>query len=154
MITDAKQEIHSDDKLIAQIRDRIAGQTVPPPASAEQVGQAESTLGVMFPTLLSRLMTEVANGGFGPGRGILSMEGITETSTVMQFDPDDPDVPDDVDPVPQGVVWLYDWGDAMFSLLDCRTEPGLMLDYSEGELSSPGLTLAQWFQSWLEGRIY
>lgn len=153
-MSDMQQELHSDDSLIAQIRERIAGKEVPPPASAEQLGRAESILGVRFPALLRRLLTEVANGGFGPGHGILGVEGITETSITMRFDPNDPDVPDDVDSVPQGVVWLYDWGDAMFSLLDCRIEPGLMLDYNEGELRSPGLSLAQWFQSWLDGRIY
>jgi len=45
------------------------------PASAEAVADAERRLGHRLPPLLRRLYREVANGGFGPGYGILGVAG-------------------------------------------------------------------------------
>ena len=46
-----------------------------PPATTEAVRAAEALVGFRFPPLLIRLWTEVANGGFGPGYGLLGVEG-------------------------------------------------------------------------------
>jgi hypothetical protein len=46
------------------------------PTTAEAVRAAEAELGVTFPPLLSRLYTEVADGGFGPGLGLLDLGGV------------------------------------------------------------------------------
>jgi hypothetical protein len=43
-------------------------------ASVDDVRGAETALAVRFPALLARLYVEVADGGFGPGRGLLSLE--------------------------------------------------------------------------------
>lgn len=41
-----------------------------PPATDEQVAEAEATLGFALPDALKQLYCEVANGGFGPGDGL------------------------------------------------------------------------------------
>ena len=49
----------------------------PLPAAADeaQLAEAERRLGFALPPLLRRLYAEVANGGFGPGTGILGIAG-------------------------------------------------------------------------------
>lgn len=81
---------YSHDELIARLRERAADPirrieirppvtatgtdvVLPPPATADQVAAAEKAVGVKFPTLLGRLFTEVANGGFGPGPGLVGV---------------------------------------------------------------------------------
>jgi hypothetical protein len=48
---------------------------LPSPASEEHLSAAERRLGFAIPPLLRRLYAEVANGGFGPGGGILGIAG-------------------------------------------------------------------------------
>jgi hypothetical protein len=46
-----------------------------PPATLDAVRTAEESLGFRFPSFLSRLWTEIANDGFGPGDGIFGVDG-------------------------------------------------------------------------------
>lgn len=46
---------------------------LPPPASDATVAAAEAAIGVSLPAALWRVYTEVADGGFGPGEGILPL---------------------------------------------------------------------------------
>ena len=48
---------------------------LPPPATLQAVAEAEALLGFSLPPLLSQLYTTVANGGFGPGYGIVGLRG-------------------------------------------------------------------------------
>jgi hypothetical protein len=68
------------DQIVAAFRHRIAdseqvidaGAADPhPPTTAAQVDTAEEALGFAIPPILRRLYTEVANGGFGPGYGLV-----------------------------------------------------------------------------------
>jgi hypothetical protein len=52
-----------------------AERPLPAPASAEKLAAAERRLGFELPPLLRRLYADVANGGFGPGPGILGVKG-------------------------------------------------------------------------------
>ena len=45
------------------------------PTSLDVVRKAEATLGFNLPPLLIQVYTEVANGGFGPGYGLLGLAG-------------------------------------------------------------------------------
>jgi hypothetical protein len=46
-----------------------------PPASLDAVRWAEAMIGCPLPELLRRLYLEVGNGGFGPGYGLLGLDG-------------------------------------------------------------------------------
>lgn len=46
-----------------------------PPATEQQIEQTEQQLGFPLPPLLRLLYTQIANGGFGPGFGILGVIG-------------------------------------------------------------------------------
>jgi hypothetical protein len=57
------------------------------PTSLDAVRVAERELGVSFPPLLVRLYTEVADGGFGPGDGLLDLGRLVrETRTLRSGD--------------------------------------------------------------------
>jgi SMI1 / KNR4 family (SUKH-1) len=51
---------------------------LPPSADRATVDALEAELGFSFPDALRRVYCEVANGGFGPGEGLLSLEGAAE----------------------------------------------------------------------------
>ena len=53
-----------------------APSVLPGPASDATVAQAEAALGVALPTALRRVYAEVADGGFGPGAGILPLSEV------------------------------------------------------------------------------
>jgi hypothetical protein len=56
-------------------------------ASVGEVQAAEAALGVALPPLLGRLYVEVGDGGFGPGRGLLSLEALVgETRELRKGD--------------------------------------------------------------------
>ena len=53
-------------------------------ASAEDLRAAEAALGVALPPLLARLFVEVGDGGFGRGRGLLSLEGLVRETRELR----------------------------------------------------------------------
>src|SRR6476660_8954818 len=75
------------NQLIAAIRDRIQNPTrategadlippkIYPPTTDTQLDAAEQTLHLTLPPFLRRLYTEIGNGGFGPGYGLIGVEG-------------------------------------------------------------------------------
>jgi hypothetical protein len=72
------------DQIVLAIRQRIAepekvrdaGATDPfPPTSTAKMDAAEAALGFPIPPIIRRLYTEVANGRFGPGYGLVGVDG-------------------------------------------------------------------------------
>jgi hypothetical protein len=73
----------TDDELLAALRARVAHPStrvdthvmpvvsVYPPATEDMLASTESNLGFALNTFLKRIYLEVANGGFGPGYGLL-----------------------------------------------------------------------------------
>ena len=53
-----------------------APSVLPAPATGATVARAEAALGVALPAVLRRVYTEVADGGFGPGAGILPLSEV------------------------------------------------------------------------------
>ncbi|MEV4324296.1 SMI1/KNR4 family protein [Microbispora rosea] len=161
-------ECLADDEIIAAISELP---DLPPTASASAVIEAERTIGSPLPPLLRRLYLEVANGGFGPGRGILGVptggayrsREITFYHKIWNARPDPY--------VPPGLVWLHNWGTAIWSLVDCRDLAGPMwiwdpmgpylrpdrLGLEEGirvdrsVLTPQNMTLAEWLTECLRG---
>src|SRR3954469_1135410 len=65
---------------IAEPSSRIDMRTMPtppiyPPATSESLMETEARLGFRLPPLLRRLYSSVANGGFGPGAGLVGVKG-------------------------------------------------------------------------------
>jgi hypothetical protein len=70
--------------LLARAHQIEADMTTPAPsnlaerASKDLVALTERQIGLTFPNLLRRLYSEVADGGFGPSDGLLSLKGVTK----------------------------------------------------------------------------
>lgn len=58
---------------LGDVLQQPAGKPLPPPATVAEVEAAEAVLGHPLPALLRRILLEVANGGFGPGYGLLGV---------------------------------------------------------------------------------
>jgi len=65
----------TEDELIDAIRRSVAAREVPQPAVRETISETEQITGYGLPPLLVRLLMEVANGGFGPRRGVYGVRG-------------------------------------------------------------------------------
>ena len=53
-------------------------------ASPEELRAAEAALGIALPPLLARLYIEVGDGGFGPGRGLLSLQELVRDTRALR----------------------------------------------------------------------
>jgi hypothetical protein len=119
-----------------------------------------------LPSGLSRLYLEVANGGFGPGYGLLGLAGgastshketlETEYALKRQSDPQDPHWK-----WPSGLVPAFELGCGMFLCVDALSakcdvvvfEPNPHEDgtpWSDAFFHSPH-ALPVWLESWLNG---
>jgi hypothetical protein len=128
------------DDLVARLRLRLRDGRRPiedeygsanpfPPATFEDVVASESRLGFAVAPLLRRVYLEVANGGFGPGYGLLGVlngatddrhkDAVTLYEEYRQRDPDDPywAWPDHLLPV-------CHLGCAMYLCVDCSDARG------------------------------
>ncbi len=128
------------------------------PATQDAVTEAEEVIGWPLPSLLRRLYLEIGNGGFGPHNGILGVRGgasnandnfrdIIETHRAFSSHPDDPLS------APPWLVWIFDWGCTIWSMVDCRDASGPMWFNEEGEMQPEGITVAEWFDCWVAGRL-
>ncbi|WP_225767092.1 SMI1/KNR4 family protein [Inquilinus sp. Marseille-Q2685] len=122
-----------NDLLLAAVRRRIRtkptdlGNVSPirlQPADPERVANDERQLGFSLPDLLKRLYTEIGNGGFGPGYGLIGLTGGAPDDTgktsptiyeeLRHTDPEDP-----YWQWPAGLLPICHWGCAILSCVDC-----------------------------------
>jgi hypothetical protein len=113
-------------------------------------------IGHRVPPLLRRLYREVADGGFGPGRGrfgVLGVHtpGIDEESITFAYDQGLWDL-EEVH-IPYGLVKFYDWGCAMWSLVDFRDPSGPIWGADNGQLFREHMDLAEWLTRAVEGTL-
>jgi hypothetical protein len=140
-----------------------------PRASPDQLATSARLLGFPLPAALQQLYGQVANGGFGPGHGLLGLAGgatdifgqtAIETYQVLRT-PWAGETP----PWPEGLLPICDWGDAGdrdgMSCVNCfdpelpiiRHENEWLLDakhYPE-RFTPEGRTLHDWLRAWIDG---
>ena len=149
----------TDDDIVHAIRARVAtgdyiddpGFTRDLPAltpvSQAALTETEAALGYPILTLLRRLLLEIANGGFGPGYGILSVHDALSTHRAFRAGH------------PTSLLPICDWGCGIVSLVDCSSRDGDMWacdpnpGVEEDTFREP-LTLSGWFERWIEGRLH
>ena len=57
---------------------------LPRPAALADLRSIEAALEVTFPAFVVRVYTEVADGGFGPGDGLLSLAGVAKQTRILR----------------------------------------------------------------------
>jgi len=149
----------TEDELLSAIRKRIADPklridmtTVDAPplygvAAPEVLDRAEAQCGVRLPALLRRLYAEVENGGFGPGAGLVGVDGghtdvDGRTSSALYAELRSQGWP-------EGLVPLCDWGGGAWSAIDCQDERIVTMDASGPTRTR--FTLASWLEAWVSG---
>ncbi|MEM7245338.1 MAG: SMI1/KNR4 family protein [Acidobacteriota bacterium] len=118
--------------------------------SAEGIAFIEESLGVELPPLLRRCYTEVSNGGFGPGYGLIGLPGghpgswgdLLESTAVVREDEE----------VEEGWLPVIDWGCAEHSLVDCDAE-GRIVSLYDGDYHEECYDLEELFTRWLAGEV-
>ncbi|MFF3686650.1 SMI1/KNR4 family protein [Streptomyces sp. NPDC002187] len=143
----------ADDEVVEALRAVARKRALPPPATPEAVAEAEEAIGFPLPPLLRRLYLEVANGGFGPREGILGVSGGRAQGSFWDIAELYQDGPDPSGNIPVGLVLVYDWGCAIWSLVDFRDPAGFMWCNHQGELWPQGMSLAEWLTGTTEGTV-
>jgi hypothetical protein len=144
-----------------------AERPLPPPATPDQLAAAEGRLGVRLPPLLRRLLLELANGGFGPGPGILGVTGGWTTDHGKAIEDLHAQMLDATTENPRWIwppalVPLVDLS-GVFACTDASTPAGRMIEFDFEELDEGGPdagwsraftevapSLEAWLDAWLE----
>jgi hypothetical protein len=157
----------TDDELVRALQERVTdlvdaddpSHALYPFALPDEIADVEARLGFHLPPLLRRAYG-IANGGVGPGiQGLLSIgEGKDTLATVYRSFVDSTYVPTpgeagfDQYPWPKLLLPTCDWGCAIWSCLDCRSDDGPIVTASNGQpFVSTGHTLRSWLSAWLAG---
>ena len=125
-----------------------------PRATPEQIKRAEDRVGFPLPEALRALYLEVANGGFGPGYGIL---GIDDGATDDMGDNLErcyellsaPDLEAPEWEWPEHAVPLCYWGCQVYS---CVMPDGSVVDLDGYDWLDNRIPLVEWLSRWADGR--
>jgi hypothetical protein len=152
----------NEEQLIEAIRRRAANpatrtdivaepREVAAPITRADIEAAEHKLGFALHPLHRRLFEEVGNGGFGPGDGLIGLPGgaldvhghslLELRGIVLRIEPGSSSA--------TPVVPLCDWGDAIWSCIDCET--GAVLSVDEFGIKAIGQTIHPWLEDWVAG---
>lgn len=138
-----------------------------PPATEQDVVTTEHRLNFALPDTLRKIYLQVANGGFGPGYGVMGVErGFTDDlghtiadvfEAYRQSDPEDPTWE-----WPERFLPLCHWGCVIYSAVDCgqNAAPVYFVDVSMKEPDEPMKdiiifhkpSIDIWLNDWLEGK--
>jgi hypothetical protein len=134
--------------------------SLPPPASAEALAAAETRLGFVLPPFLRRAYAEVADGGFGPGGGLLGVAAAVAAFERMRTG----------DELPRGRSWPDSLlpvveRDPGFYCVDGSTDAGRVVDWDPEELaefsgekafaksfSEEAPSVEAWLATWVGGK--
>jgi hypothetical protein len=146
------------------------GRTDPAPlASPEEVRAFELAFGYALPPLWRRVYTEVGNGGFGPGYGLLGLisGAVTDLGdsalplyrTLRESDPEDPGWE-----WPEGLLPVCHWGCAIHSCIDLRIPAAPVVRFDpnghgpyeggwEGAWRPEAESSEAWLRAWTRGEL-
>jgi hypothetical protein len=141
-------------ELVNSIKLKLAAfdQELIQPATKDAVQAAENELKLEIPELLRDCLTKVANGGFGPGYGLVGVgDGYQSdlgnlSSAFQQIQKDKESVGQ---AWPEKMLPFCEWGSAIFSCVDCSTLQ--VWTFRNFELEPTDLNLREFFERWLKG---
>jgi hypothetical protein len=131
-----------------------------PPCDDAAVDATEAALGFHLPPLLRRLYTEIGDGGFGPGEGIVGVGALVD---LHQSYAHDLAVEQELGEWPRGLVPLCELDETLIACVDCTDPVGPIVDFDlydvdidEGEgfdeaFAPRAPSLEVWLREWLVG---
>lgn len=122
-------ELHAKAQAIGAAMSTPVPSSLPPPADPAALEALEAALGRTLPQFLRRVYLEVADGGFGPGGGLLGVAAAGAALARMRVG----------DELPRGRAWPDGLlpvveRDPGFYCVDCTTDVGLVVDWDPEEL--------------------
>jgi hypothetical protein len=153
-----------DGQLLEALRVRIRcdATAVSPCATLAEVEDFQRVADLTLPAFYVKLVTEVANGGFGPGCGLIGIPpgGYVEADLredLLNAYLHGRVCPDLAWRTPRGLLALCTWGCAIYSYVDCLTELGAVVTDEvfddRIEYTETASSLAGWFADWLSGHV-
>jgi hypothetical protein len=153
----------TDDEIIGAIQVKVARDaksSVHPVAAESEIAEVERILGFSLPRFYVRILTEVGNGGFGPGYGIIGIppRGFQDSdlgTSLIDAYLERSVLGDDRWRLPKGLLPLCNWGCACFSYVDCMNkEASVVTDHvleTGVEYVATSARLADWLADWARG---
>jgi len=151
----------TEDELISAIQTRIvnpglrtdekADQATPlcAPATIEALEAAQAELGLVLPPFLRRLYLEIANGGYGPGsgmlgiqRGYVDIDGMSLVGRYTEFRSYG---------WPRELLPLWDWGGGAWICVDASSDDERIVTHDASGPTPTKFTLRSWLESWVAG---
>jgi hypothetical protein len=133
-----------------------------PPLGQQALSDAEARLGFPLPPLIWDLYTQVADGGFGPGYGVIELAGSPYSLVEIHGRRDEERAGSPGgERWPERVVEFVNWGCLYFSAIDC-SRPRCPVFFFNPELAIGEVTptaclfpevdsLEEWLSAWLDG---
>jgi hypothetical protein len=149
-----------DNDLLRLLRARAESETPSRPAAAPAVADFEHAAGLHLPTFYVRLLTEVANGGFGPGFGIVGIppDGFVDDDlggNLLEAYLERRDCAETAWRLPRGLLPLCNWGCGTFSYIDTLSTGAAVITadvlQDRIEYIETAVTLAAWLSDWVAG---
>ncbi len=126
-----------------------------PRAAREQITRAEDRVGFPLPEALRAVYLEVANGGFGPGYGLIGVDGgatddrgDTIEHLYEHLSEPDPEV-DDWEWPERALPFCYR-GCQVYS---CVMPDGSVIDLDGYDWHDTGIPLVDWLSRWADGML-
>ncbi|MBI1418461.1 MAG: SMI1/KNR4 family protein [Limimaricola sp.] len=166
----------TDDDLIAALKTRRNVMSAPDGRAADprpllndaQEAASRAALGFAPPPLLMRIYREVANGGFGPGYGLMGLEGgwgayrgmnavqtylwLREEDDGEDLQPGEALAPPEIGP---GLLPICHMGCGIYTLVDCNSPDARLATFDPANDDAPvqplpTATLFEWLALWVE----
>jgi hypothetical protein len=133
---------------------RCAPSPLPLPASQDAVRAAEEKLQFRLPALLKAVYSEIANGGIGPGYGLIGLtgghlpndetlvatyEGVHAGAAYLGFE------------WQRGLLPFCEWGCNILSCIDCMAPEFPMYVSEACEVTREPYSLEEFFEMWMDG---
>lgn len=116
------------------------------------MSEAERRLGFPMPALLKACYLNIGNGGFGPGYGVIGIEGgytsdygnLVETHELLKQD-----LESEGDEWPSGLLAFCEWGCNIFSCVDCSDVRNPVYTFEDSAVRPQSYTLDRFFELWM-----
>lgn len=145
---------------LLRVRVEAGARVCPSAATATDIAEVERALGLRLPAFYVRLLTEVANGGFGPGFGLIGIPphgfidddlGGNLVETYLQGRACE----DLAWRTPRGLLHLCNWGCGTFSYVDTLSASAAVVTHDvledRVEYTETSVALAEWLSDWVAG---